>query len=248
MENIKFKIEKENWDSLNFNLKTGNIVFTNFDPQKHSVSTNIIKQILSIGQKEQYKLLYLKLPHNQQIPKLTNSNVNILLVDTKVIYKKTITNIDSRLVNRHVQIYPYSQTNEALLNLAFESGKFSRFRLDPNFPHGTFDKMYSTWIDKSVKKEIADNILVYQIQNEILGMLTYSVHSYKAIIGLFAVEESHQGQSIGSALLSSLEILMDEQVKTIEVATQKQNLNACSFYEKNLFFIKEKTNIYHIWL
>lgn len=244
----QIKIEKVDWDSNTFNIKVGKVIFNYPDIELYPISIDTIKLIISIGQKEKYNLLYLNLPNNQQLAEFINHEAQILLADTKVLYSKTITKNKYYTLNTYVKSYISHHTSEELLNLALESGKYSRFKLDPNFPSDTFKKMYSIWIDKSIRREIADNVLVYQVQENILAMLTYSVFSSKVIIGLIAVKESHRGKNIGSILLSSLENLMGEKIKTIEVATQNRNINACNFYEKNQFSIKEKINIYHIWL
>lgn len=249
MEYTQAYISKVHWDSNNFNLNIGDFFIKNSENLTSMTLFDTIKQVISIGKKDKYQLLYLKLPFKIELSKLALDCKKIILADTKVIYEKQIANKHSYAHNEHIASYTASEANETLLKLSFESGKYSRFKLDPNFPPGTFEKMYSIWINKALNRETAENVIVYQIQNEILGMLTYSIQSTCALIGLIAVDRSQQSKNIGSALLSSLEdIVCSKGVSIIEVATQKQNIAACNFYQKNKFFIKQETNIYHIWL
>lgn len=248
MKQTPIYIERLDWDSCNFKLKTGNVVIELPDNLNSLILGEIIEKILLTAEEEQYKLLYFRLPYDLHIPNPISSDRRILLVDIKVIYAKVFVEKPLNIIDKHIENYTSCQINKELLELAFESGKYSRFKLDPNFPSGIFEKIYSTWIDRSVKKEIADNVLIYRSEGEILGMLTYFVEADIATIGLIAVSQSHQGKNIGSILLLSMESILYGKVKMIQVATQKQNLKACSFYEKNQFLVKEETNIYHIWL
>lgn len=249
MEYTQAHISKADWDSNNFNLNIGNFFIDNPEGLSPVALSDTIKQVVSIGKRDKYQLLYLKLPFKIELSKLTLDCKKIILADTKVIYKKQIANKCSDAQNEHISNYTASEANETLLGLSFESGKHSRFKLDPNFPPGTFEKLYSKWINKILSKEADENIIVYQINGEILGMLTYSIQSTIVVVGLIAVDKSHQGKNIGSALLSSLEdIVFSKGISIIELATQKHNLVACNFYQKNKFFIKQEINIYHIWL
>lgn len=205
-------------------------------------------EILSLGKKEQYKLLYLKFPGNLYLPETLLSK-DILLIDRKVIYRKELEKEPTGKPQDGIHSYIGRKADNTLVKLSLESGKYSRFRLDPHFSPGIFEHMYSVWIDKSVTKEIADDVLVYSRQGNILGMLTYSLSSGCATIGLIAVDIQYQHMHLGSVLITALEnIVYKKGVRTIEVPTQSDNIPACHFYEKNNYEVKEIINIYHIWL
>lgn len=61
-----------------------------------------------------------------------------------------------------VSIVPYTAAapDSELLSLALNSGEFSRFKLDPLFSAELFEKLYTRWITRSVRKEIAWQVLV----------------------------------------------------------------------------------------
>jgi dTDP-4-amino-4,6-dideoxy-D-galactose acyltransferase len=132
--------------------------------------------------------------------------------------------------------------------LAFESGKFSRFKLDNNFKQHEFEALYKTWVDNSFSKEFADAILVCKEKNIILGFITYKIIEDNAIIGLLGVCDKHQGKGIGRALLVEVENeLSNKQIKELRIPTQLQNKQACGFYTKLGYNIIEKTIVKHYW-
>jgi dTDP-4-amino-4,6-dideoxy-D-galactose acyltransferase len=49
-------------------------------------------------------------------------------------------------------------------------------------------------------------------------------------------------------MLKESDKLIESNIFTLEVPTQLDNIQACRFYEKCGFQIKEIKNIYHFWL
>lgn len=239
-------IEPMNWDSLFFNFKVGKVVFGISDLQ-FMVLPDIVQNCIDEGRKNGYKILYMMLPKDIYLSEASCSD-KLFLADRKIVYSKLIPS-SAIVSNDEVHSYLGKETNHDLLRLALESGKYSRYKTDVNFPKEVFEQMYTTWITRSVKREIADDILVYEKSGNILGFLTYSVTGNHAVIGLIAVDPAFQGKHIGTLLIQKLEkVLSEKKVSKLSVATQSINTNACSFYEKNLFAIKEIINIYHCWL
>jgi dTDP-4-amino-4,6-dideoxy-D-galactose acyltransferase len=109
--------------------------------------------------------------------------------------------------------------------------------------------MYALWMQNSLNKKIADEVIVYQEDKQNLGVVTLKHEAECTRIGLIAVEEATRGKQIGSHLLDAVKQEAAKQGKTsLEVATQLDNEIACRFYEKNNFNIKKIEFIYHIWL
>lgn len=231
------------WDTDTFQKKIGKVSF------EQVISYDEFKELLKLAQKEKYELLYLFVPENISFFYEVDG-VNMRLVDQKVIFskklelKRTIVSVSS-----FVSEYQEEYVSDQLLKLAFESGRFSRFHIDKNFSESVFQKLYLEWITRSASKEIADEILVYDKDDMLCGMLTYKIMDNVATIGLIAVDPLIQGKNIGTELMTYLEYKLSQHaIEEINVATQLQNKRACAFYEKNEFSIKQITNIYHIWL
>ncbi len=68
--------------------------------------------------------------------------------------------------------YTNSKVSNDLLQLAYESGNYSRFKLDKNFATEVFTDMYKLWIENSVNGQIADRIYVVEQDNKITAMVT----------------------------------------------------------------------------
>lgn len=170
--------------------------------------------------------------------------------EIKVVYSKTlkaVNKIDKPIFIKSI----YEEVDfdlSDLYALAFESGKFSRFFLDKNFGENNFKKLYQEWINNSLNKKIADDILVYIYNDKIIGFVTYKVSNEIATVGLIAVDEEHQGKGIGKNLLNFAENkLLEQRVVELQIPTQKINEQACSFYQKAGYAPKHKTYIQHFW-
>lgn len=236
-------IQFQAWDTDTFQKKIGKISF------ERVLSYDKLTELLKLARLEEYELLYLFVPEDKDIF-CEFGEANMRLIDQKVVFCKKLEPEKSIVdVSPFVSDYKEEQVSEQLLKLAFESGRFSRFYIDENFPRSAFQKLYSEWIIRSVSKEIADGVWVYDKDDLLSGMLTYKITKNVATIGLIAVDPLMQGKSIGTELMTSLEYKLSQYaIGYINVATQLQNKRACAFYEKNKYSIKQITNIYHVWL
>ncbi|MDC8006301.1 GNAT family N-acetyltransferase [Aureisphaera galaxeae] len=136
----------------------------------------------------------------------------------------------------------------ALYELAYESGKYSRFKLDPKMKNAHFEALYRLWIDNSIDADFSDGFLVKIIEEMPAGMVTYRSSLDVATIGLIAVSPQFQGRGIGRELLAAAENhAMDAGMKSMVIPTQKSNEIACKFYEKSGYSLAEAKHIKHLW-
>ncbi|WP_455587570.1 GNAT family N-acetyltransferase [Bacteroides sp.] len=239
-------IEHADWDSNFLHLKTGIINI----PMDVFVTNDMLSEIKKKAKEQSYSVLYLKLLNDSKIDEsvLETFNDNISWVDRKMTYTKTIHSSTPSSCSS-IKSFNSTEIPDELYYLATESGKHSRFKNDTHFPKGTFELLYKTWIERSVNREIADDVLVHYENNRINGFLTYKINEASCTIGLVAISPNHQKQGIGSKLINCLEQKsLIQGIYTLEVATQSENTQACAFYEKNEFQISDITNIYHLWL
>lgn len=222
------------WDTENFGIKVGNLSF------EGEITAEKLCKIREIAQKDDYDLLYIK---GGKIPAGFLDN-NLLLADQKVVYSKCIMEQSEACDAVSVLHHPLS---EDLLSLAYESGKYSRYRLDSQLPLHIFPTLYRLWMSRSLSGEIADNVLAIQDGKKNIAMLTYKYSDGVYDIGLVAVSPDYAGKGVGSKLMKSF-FAMLEPGSEVNVATQKQNSVACHYYEKNGFTVKSITNIYHLWV
>lgn len=222
------------WDSVFFSMKIGRI-----DCEKST--TAFLEGILDKARNDDFKLIYLF--SKIEIPQIRKYSPK--LYDIKRIYEMDLGNKE----NDDKITGDYKGKAEDILSLAYQSGIYSRFKLDPNLDSNFFYSLYKEWTVKSIDKSIADYVpvIIGNDGNEAFG--TLKLYNDKGVIGLFAVDRNHRRKSLGRKVMQSLiNYSASKGIKQLEVATQKQNLEACQFYEKIGFNIQSETFIYHIWL
>ena len=234
----KEKVEYLAWDSDFFNKKIGRVLAENSD--------NLIP-ILGEAKEANYQLVYVFGNKDFFVAEEILKQFNGKLIDIKVLFEKNINKENEQIP--FVSEYNSDKLTAELEKLAYISGEYSRFKLDKNFKKDDFYRMYKIWIESSVKRKIADNVFVVKEQNTIKGMVTLKVGKEKGHIGLIAIAPDTQGKGYGKALIFACENeLLSKEIYKLEVPTQIDNQQACLFYEKCGFQVREITNIYHFWL
>ena len=234
------EIIDKKWDTEFFGFKTGELQFSGnkeeFDQMLHNASDN------------NYRLLYWKIPTNNEANNRLAAAENLFLGDTKMVYQiPANSNLLPEIIN---QVHNWNQPpNQQLISLGIASGEFSRFKTDPKMPHGIFEKMYTEWVIQSVQGTMGN--VIYYIGNEtiIKGFVTLQFHPDYAEIGLIAVDENFRKQNIASNLIHYAAYIANaHNLKNVHVATQLANIPANNLYTKCGGTIMSSENIFHIWL
>lgn len=195
-----------------------------------------------------FKLLYFILPesHADQIKSI--KELGGILVDHKVTYLINLKNITLPL-NPHIQLYSASEPSQDLLNLAYESGIYSRFRSDPHLTKDQFKNIYKTWMTNSVNHTVAQEVLVISENNNLLGMVTVGEKNHRGDIGLLAVSASARGKNIGTQLVQAAQYYFKQKnYEFSQVVTQQTNIAACKLYEKCGYHQEKLEYFFHIWV
>lgn len=232
------EVRKMSWDSQFLGYFVGRIDLTVVDEA-------LLYAILKEAKFNDYRLIYLFISHPKTLScEFLNKN-NGLFVGAKVIYKYKVNKEDQK----NVILNEYNGKSEALYSLAYESGSYSRFKLDENFGKDTFKRLYRKWVDNSLQSQFADKVYIFNVEEKNAGFVTLKFCEHEASIGLIAVAPSFQGRSIGSQLIDCCKKeTLNRNLSILSVATQLDNNIACSFYEKNRFVRSDVINIYHFWL
>ena len=225
-------IEKLVWDSDFFGYPVGRLEIGNSDQ---------IQLIPFLEEGKKYKLIYLISEErlNVQIK-------NLQLVDVKTRLRKKIR---TKFLTLDENIGEYTgEQDDQLKKLALQSGIYSRFRIDAHFTNNEFEKLYVKWIEDSIKKTIADKVIVYKDDGKCNGFVTIKFKGDFTEIGLIAVDEQSRGNGIAKRLLNHAErIAVSNGFNKIEVVTQFENLPAMSLYKNAGYQIISKKFIYHLW-
>lgn len=230
------------WDSDFFDFKTGKMT---------CIDALGIDDILAIGQTEAYKLLYIFSSNPIEVP--YSGSCRLLDVGGQVTYRKRLRQgqhiQEKTSVTSRVTRYRGAHDNNALIDLAYLSGKLSRFRVDPLLPSGSFERLYSLWLLNSLRDEELCCVLTAGPGVNPDGMLTATWKKDSATIDLLAVREDAQCRGIGSALMSHLEHeALGRDVTQLFVKTQMINRGARRAYERNGYILTESSYVYHIHL
>lgn len=228
------------WDSDFFGFPVANILADTLSFSEYTLLCNDFK-------KYEITLAYWKTHHD--ISLADSKTYSIRLVDKPCIYMKRLNPFSTQIAFKDgVFLYSDIHVSKKLYDIAIQCGAFSRFQNDTRMPKGKYEELYRIWIEKSVKKQNADDIICYSYNNEIAGIVTISISNNIGTIGLFGVDKIVRGKGFGTLLLDAVQIYcILRNCFEIRVATQQQNIPACSVYEKAGFNMIDKKNCYHIW-
>jgi dTDP-4-amino-4,6-dideoxy-D-galactose acyltransferase len=228
------KIDYLEWDSTFFGIRTGIVRNPDAIGFDHLASKDydVIYFFIDPADKKQNDIL---------------QKEGAFLADEKTTFVKRI-----RTTVEQVPLNPYYRTNtvqdEQVVITGIQSGIYSRFQTDKNFPPQSFEKLYREWMEKSIDRKIAEEVFVNEKENMIKGVITIGKKGRVAEIGIVAVDQLYRGQGIGQNLLHQCETwCVHNQMKEIRVVTQAANLGACNFYTSNGFKKETVINIYHFW-
>lgn len=236
------EFQKVSWDSSHFGYQVAKLDL---------LGTEILDldKKLGLAKSEGIKLVYIFVPSEDLRLNELAKNAEGFLADKKVTYLINIP-IDPNFDDGQcLESYLGRPLNESLRTLSFQSGVYSRYRVDPNFRSDEFRSLYTEWVEKSLSGEIARDVLVYKDHGEEMGFVTLGEKNGRCNIGLIAVDGSCRRKGVGKKLVgAAFKKAREWGYKEMDVVTQKDNIAACRFYEKIGFKVESVVNIYHFWL
>lgn len=126
----------------------------------------------------------------------------------------------------------------------------SRYYADKKFDPEKIDEFYVNWIERSIKGEFDDEVLVVKEEGVIQSLCSLKYETNKnARIGLFAVNQELVGTGVGSRFLFSiLTSLAEKGLSKVSVVTQGSNLAAQNTYAKCGFQVHDMSLYFHHWV
>jgi dTDP-4-amino-4,6-dideoxy-D-galactose acyltransferase len=240
------KIERRyqilDWDTEFFEIKVAKIIATNLNYEE-------MRKVLSRLARNGVKLVYFasekKMPNNEI------KNLGGCLVDRKTTFSINLNklNSDDFISTDIVKKYDPSMPANELEKLSIQSGKYSRYSVDQNIKREKFEELYTTWIKRSIGKEIADEVLVILDGGNVAGMITLGNNNDKGDIGLLAVESKFRGKKYGERLVRAAQKwFVRNGYEAGQVVTQGDNIPASNLYKKCGYNIDTVEYYYHFWL
>lgn len=229
-------IKKLDWDSDFFGLRIGRA-----DVVYSGEIQDLAAQRASV--KNAYDLVYVFAGHG-----LDASALDAKLVDEKVVFATS--DISYGQNDPNVVLWkPNDGVTDDLLHLALVSGRYSRFKLDKSLPVGSYERLYSRWIEQSVNGTLASDVFCYMVEEIPRGLITLDNKNGIGTIGLVAIHEDFQHRGIGSVMMRHvIHYSKKMQIEKLSVATQLDNVPACRLYEKSGFIVESVTDVWHWWL
>ncbi|MBD2752573.1 GNAT family N-acetyltransferase [Spirosoma sp. BT704] len=230
------------WDTRFFGYTVGRIDMLSYDEIE-------LETLVEKAWQQGVKLLYVFTDNATELSPNIVDTYTGYLVDTKITYRYEVGQDESVAAFGPIEIFSAGQDVAQLYELAYQSGDYSRFKVDAIVGEENFKRLYRQWIDNSVSGQAADDTFVYVVDKAIQGFITVQKKPTVATIGLLATDKSVRGRGVGSALLNYVKHdLRASSAIHLDVATQKKNIVACRFYERNGFTVKSEVNVSHIWL
>ncbi len=229
------------WDSNFFGFKTGDLSFT-------GTAAELIMALQQFKH-DGYQLIYWKIIDDNQHNINVAEQLQLFKGDIKVVYAFSISEFTNNTIPQNEIKLWNGSISDGLIELGIESGRYSRFKKDPVFPSGSFERMYTEWVKQSLAGAMGDEIYYIGEPTNIKAFFTIAYHQSHAEIGLIAVDEHFRKQGYGTAMTTfAKNKTIEHQLSTLIVATQHQNTEACMLYEKCNAKIISIEHIYHIHL
>lgn len=227
------EIKKLEWDSQFFGFSVGNIFIR--EQKNEPIILN----------SDDYTLIQLKSIHPIEV--ISNTH-HFSYEETRIIFSKDLVNIpkpDYPIIN-----FDENPIAESLFyDLALESGKHSRYRLDENFSDQQFIDLYKLWIKNSINKTFADKIFYIKENENVKGFITLKIkNESKAEVGLIAVSPNVRRKGLGTILLQNIEYFCNQNhIKKLYIKTHLENINASIFYSKMNYEKSGKIILKNYW-
>jgi dTDP-4-amino-4,6-dideoxy-D-galactose acyltransferase len=234
------------WDSEFFGVPVARINATNLNDRE-------LREVLQIARDDSNALIYWFTAPDRYLSSEILSEFQGTLVDRKVAFEAAVTvsdeNWSARSLDLNITEYPLGPANPKLEALAISAGMYSRYKTDPYIPVSWFERLYTTWIQRSTARELADVVLVAGASPiDPVGMITIAANRDTASIGLIAVDEAVRGRGVGTSLMEAAHGWMRRQrARTATVVTQMANGSACGLYERCGYRLRDINNCFHFW-
>ncbi len=237
----KNEYRKLDWDSSFFGILTGMITCNDLQEGE-------LAEMLDSMKEQGFRLVYYPAAFKIENERILD-RYNGIMADEKVTFVKLLGENVLPEPDSHINSYAGPEVSTDLLTLAWESGIYSRFNVDPHFKNDEYKHLYKKWIERSVSREIAKDVLVFMDGTAIGGMITLGEKNNRGDIGLVAVAESARGKGIGKKLMFAAENVFKKMgYQQVQVVTQGINTPAMKLYENSGYTIDERLFYYHFWL
>jgi dTDP-4-amino-4,6-dideoxy-D-galactose acyltransferase len=230
------------WDSTFFGVTIARV-------NANRLQVQTAAQIMEWCRDKGVRCLYFLADSNHvETVRLAETN-GFYLTDVRVTFELSTRGVEKQTGADPNVRAPLPEDLPAMRAIANSSYHNTRFYYDEHFSREACDRLYETWIEKSVNG-YAQAVLVVGKPGQPEGFITCHTNppDTKGHIGLIGVSEVTRGRGIGrTLLLEALQWFADQGMASMEVVTQGRNVAAQRLYQKCGFATKEVKLWYHHW-
>jgi len=229
------------WDTDFFGVTVARITEPDLNEQE-------LSEILSELKGKGVDLVYW--PSSRKIEEVLVKQYGGILADKKTTFAIDLgsLNYEKCISTDIVEAFTQSMRISDIQDLAIQSGEYSRFVVDEKIPREKFVGLYNIWINRSLSKEIAEEVLVIRDGKRVVGMVTLGNKNGRGDIGLVAVDRNYRGKQYGQKLVhASQRWFIDSGYEFGQVVTQAANIPACNLYKKCGYSVEAVEYFYHFW-
>lgn len=228
------------WDSSHFGIRIGRVLPIVGDGSH-------LEEALAWANTDSLDCMYLLLDSNDLVTIRLASRLGWRMVSTRVTLGAEL----SALVKSPTLLRQADAGDLPYLKLlAMRSHTDSRFYSDGNFSASACDKLYASWIERSVlDPKFAGAVFVPEPeQSEPGGYITCAIKDGVGDIGLIAVDPKLRRKRLGTRLLAEAARWFSEQgAKRVSIVTQGCNMPALRMNERFGFSIESIQLWFHWW-
>lgn len=230
------------WDTVFFGITVARINEPDLDDLE-------LSEILSELKTKDVSLVYY--PSSRELEDIIVSLYGGILVDRKTTFTTDFKhlNYDEYISTDIVEPFTSLMSIQEIESLSIQSGEYSRFVVDKRISREKFVSLYNIWINRSLQKEIAEEVLVIRDSERIVGMVTLENQNGRGDIGLIAVDRDYRGKQYGLKLVHAAQHwFIKNRYQFGQVVTQGANVPACNLYKKCGYSVESIEYLYHFWL
>lgn len=167
------------------------------------------------------------------------------LIDTHLSfdYKQQASAFDAALLRQ-----ARAEDRDAVVAIASESFRFSRFHLDERIPNTLAHRLKGEWTANFFRQQRGDRCLVFEREGRPVGFILLLCDAQKWVIDLIALSPAFQAQGLGLKMLQGLSAYAAQaapSLQGLQVGTQIQNIPSIRLYEKFGFQLKRAEYVLH---
>lgn len=189
-----------------------------------------------------------RIPTNDFIHLKLLQELGFYIVDTNIqlIKKNTVTqNIEKKINSEDITITLAQDIDElAIIDIAKNSFRFSRFHNDPKIANEIANKIKSEWVAGFFRGDRGNQMIVAKNESKIIGFLQIINSKDSFTIDLIGVHKGYQKRGIATRMIN---FSLNENYKAEEtfVGTQITNSASIKLYQRLNFNIYDSKYILH---